>query len=209
MPFGSDRTVAVNLRMNVTDFVGKAAVAQRKMADLGKAGLDSATKSKAAWEHVGTGALVAGAAVAAGAGLAVKAYADFDRELSNVRAVSGATAGEMDRLREAALQAGADTKFSASQAAQAQAELAKVGISTADILGGALRGSLDLAAAGNLDLARAATIAGQAMKIFDLAGRDVGRIADVLAAGRTSLPPTWTPSRRRCSRVAWSLSRPG
>ena len=126
---------------------------------------------------------VAGAAIAAGVGLAVKAFADFDKEMSNVRAVSGATAGEMLQLRDAALQAGAATKFSASQAAEAEAELVKAGISVQDVLGGGLDGALSLAAAGNLDLAKAATISANAMNIFSLKGADVSHIADVLAAG--------------------------
>ncbi|MBM6547253.1 phage tail tape measure protein [Janibacter sp. YIM B02568] len=55
-------------------------------------------------------------------------------------------------------------------------------MSTADILGGALRGSLDLAAAGGLDLAKSAEIAAQAMNLFNLEGSDVSHIADVLTA---------------------------
>lgn len=133
--------------------------------------------------NMGKGFLVAGAAIGVGLLAATKANMGFEKSMSGVKAVSNATAGEMDRLRQAALKAGADTSFSASEAANAEAELAKVGISTADILGGALRGSLDLAAAGQLDLAEAATISGQAMKIFNLEGKDVGHIADLLAAG--------------------------
>jgi TP901 family phage tail tape measure protein len=147
-------------------------------------GLGSGLKEGArGLEEVKTEATIAGAALI-GIGVAsVAAAANFDKSMSNVEAVSGATADEMDRLRQAALDAGAATVFSASEAADAQAELAKAGISTADILSGALTGSLDLAAAGGLDLAEAATVAAQAMNTFGLRGRDVGRIADTLAAG--------------------------
>lgn len=132
---------------------------------------------------IGTGMVVAGAALAAGIGLAVKAFADFDQQMSNVAAVSEATATEMTQLTDAALAAGAATKFSASQAAEAEAELTKAGVSVQDVLGGALTGALSLAAAGNLDLAKAAEISANAMNIFSLSGKDVGHIADVLAAG--------------------------
>jgi len=81
------------------------------------------------------------------------------------------------------LKAGKDTVFSATEAATAEEELAKAGISTSNILGGALTGALSLASAGSLNLADAATIASQAMNIFHLKGQDVGHIADVLAAG--------------------------
>jgi TP901 family phage tail tape measure protein len=107
----------------------------------------------------------------------------FDKSMSAVRAVSGATATDMGKLRQAALDAGEATVFSATESAQAEAELARAGISTADILGGAPRGSLDLAAAGQLGLADAATISAQAMNVFKLRGGDVSHIADVLAAG--------------------------
>lgn len=127
--------------------------------------------------------LIVGGAVAAGFGLAVKSAMDFDAEMSNVQAVSGATGDEMDLLRQAAIDAGAATVFSASQAAQAQSELAKAGVSTADILGGGLTGALDLASAGGLSLGDAAMYAANAMNTFGLSGSDVPRIADTLAAG--------------------------
>jgi len=109
--------------------------------------------------------------------------AKFEKSMSNVAAVSDATAEQMKSLRQAALEAGRDTSFSASQAADAEAELARAGVSVADILGGALRGALSLAAAGQLSLGEAATISAQAMNTFGLKGRDVAHIADVLAAG--------------------------
>lgn len=126
---------------------------------------------------------VAGAALIGTFALSVTAAAGFEKQLSSLRAVSGATADEMEALSAAALKAGADTAFSASDAARAQTELAKAGVATSDILGGALAGSLDLAAAGGLDLGRAAEIAASSMNMFNLAGRDVAMIADTLASG--------------------------
>jgi TP901 family phage tail tape measure protein len=126
---------------------------------------------------------------AVGAGLigiaayAAKTAADFDRQMSHVGAVADATAGQLGQLRAAAMAAGQATQFSATDAARAEEELAKAGISTANILGGALNGSLALAAAGSLDLAEAADVAAKAMNIFHLQGKDVGHIADVLASG--------------------------
>lgn len=107
----------------------------------------------------------------------------FEQAMSNVKAVTNATAGEQDKLKQAALDAGQATVFTAREAATATAELARAGLNTSDILGGALRGSLDLAAAGQMDLADAAIISAQAMNAFGLEGSDVGHIADVLAAG--------------------------
>lgn len=107
----------------------------------------------------------------------------FEKQMSQTQAVTGASAQEMDALRTSALDAGQATMFSATEAAQAQSELAKAGISVADITGGALRGSLDLAAAGGLDLARAAEIAATSMNMFGLGASDVTMVADTLASG--------------------------
>ena len=139
--------------------------------------------AKTVVSDIGTAAGVAAIGIGAIGGAAIKASTDFNKSMSGVSAVAGATAGEMAQLREAALKAGADTVFSASEAATAQGELAKAGVSVADILGGALAGSLGLAAAGQLDLGAAAEISAQALNIFGLSGDQTTRVADVLAAG--------------------------
>lgn len=158
---------------------GLGATTEQTETALGKFGLTGVQTGR----MVRVGATMAGGAMLAGLGLAVHASMGFEKSLSGVKAVSGATSEEMGKLRSAALEAGAATTFSASQAADAEGELAKAGVSTSDILGGALRGSMNLAAAGGLDLAQSATIAAQAMNVFGLHGKDVGHIADVLAAG--------------------------
>lgn len=115
--------------------------------------------------------------------LAAAAAARFDKAMSEVRAVTSGSADEMKKLSDAALAASRSTIYSASQAANAEAELARAGISTADIIGGALKGSLDLAASGQLELGESAIISAQAMNAFRLSGQDVGHIADVISAG--------------------------
>ncbi|MFJ2174325.1 phage tail tape measure protein [Streptomyces sp. NPDC087851] len=115
--------------------------------------------------------------------LAAVAAAKFEKAMSEVRAVTNGSAGDMKALSQAALDAGQATKYSASQAANAEAELARAGVSTADIIGGALKGSLDLAASGQLELGESAIISAQAMNAFKLEGKDVGHIADVISAG--------------------------
>lgn len=114
---------------------------------------------------------------------AALAAASFEKGMSEVRAVTDGSAAEMRQLSQAALDAGNDTKYSASQAANAEAELARAGVSTADIIGGALKGSLDLAASGQLELGESAIISAQAMNAFKLEGKDVAHIADVISAG--------------------------
>lgn len=163
--------------------------AKKATEDAGKAAdthlgrmVQSATKNRDAWEQTGAVIAGAGAATVAGVGLAVKSYADFDKAMSSVQAATHETSGNMDLLREAAINAGADTAFSAQEAAQGIEELAKAGVSTKDILGGGLKGALDLAAAGALSVGEAAEISASALTQFGLSGDKVPHIADLLAA---------------------------
>lgn len=188
------KVIETALKLNISGFTAPlgVATAQAKQfgtqasagvkqfgTDLGKA----ATDGSGNLEKVGKASAVMGGALLLGFGLAAKSSMGFEQELSNLSAATGATSDEMALLRQQALDAGAATSFSASEAAQAQSELAKAGVSTADILGGALEGSLALAAAGSIDLAQAATLSANAMTTFGLKGADVGRIADTIAAG--------------------------
>jgi TP901 family phage tail tape measure protein len=143
----------------------------------------SAARQAQAMQGVGLAASVAGAAIAVGLGKAVSASMDFEKGLSGLRAATGAGADAMEALRTSALKVGEDTSFSAKQAVEAQTALAKAGVSTADILGGALAGAASLAAAGELEMGAAAEVAATAMTQFKLAGQDVPHIADLLAAG--------------------------
>jgi TP901 family phage tail tape measure protein len=177
------RTVSVKL-IAVNDAFDRAYKASgRNARELQQEVAKGAKNNKADFDKVGRGAIGMGVALLGGFTMAASANMKFEKSLSGVKAVSQSTAGEMDKLRAAALKAGADTVFSASQAADAEAELVKAGVSVSDVLGGALLGSMNLAAAGQLELADAATISAQAMNIFKLRGSDVSHVADVLASG--------------------------
>lgn len=155
---------------------------KRASTALGRLSQD-AQKNRDAWDTAGTAATGFGLVAVAAVGLAVSKYAQFEKAMSRVQAATHESSSNMDLLREAALQAGADTAFSAEEAAGAIEELAKAGVSTADILGGGLDGALALAAAGELEVAAAAEIAASAMTQFKLSGEDIPHIADLLAAG--------------------------
>ena len=178
-----DRSLSVKLRADVSNYlagVKQAGNATREFA--GKAG-EGVAQHKADWATVGQSVTVAGLAIAAGVGFAVSRFADFDAAMSAAAAATRASARDLGLLRDAAMQAGADTQYSASEAAQAITELGKAGVSTADILGGGLTGALSLAAAGQMDVARAAELSAIAMKQFGLGGDQVSHVADLLAAG--------------------------
>ena len=131
-----------------------------------------------------------GAAIAAPFALGVKVAADFEQQLSGIAAVGGADAvASMDQIRAAALQMGADTSFSAAEAASGMEELVKAGIPVQDVLDGAAQGALDLAAATGSSVPQAAEIMGVALNVFgdsmegfNTAGEQAVHVADLFAA---------------------------
>jgi TP901 family phage tail tape measure protein len=175
------RTVGVKLTADVSQYmsaIGRAGAATKDFAT----GIDKASKA-GHLDKVADRAGVVGLSLAGMAGYAIKAAADFDKAMSGVQAATHAGAKDISMLREAALQAGKDTQYSATQAADAITELSKAGVSTADVLNGGLKGALSLAAAGQLSVGEAAETAASAMTQFKLSGKDIPHIADLLAAG--------------------------
>ncbi|WEG10654.1 phage tail tape measure protein [Microbacterium horticulturae] len=103
--------------------------------------------------------------------------------MSGVAATGDDARKNIDALTQASIEAGARTVFSAKESANAVEELAKAGLSSADILDGGLNGALDLAAAGGMGVADAAAAAATTLGQFQLKGKDASHVADLLAAG--------------------------
>lgn len=163
--------------------VGTAATTAAKGHDQHAKSLDGVAKSsKTSLAGLSSMIPVLGSLGAAGVlGLAVKTAMDFEKQMSQVGAVSGATAGEMAGLSEAAKRIGKDTSFSASQAATAMGKLAEQGISAKDIMNGAADATVNLAAAGGTDLTTAATAAASAMNIWHMSVKDMPDVVNRLA----------------------------
>lgn len=142
---------------------------------------DRISKSHEKLKTTGTVITTAGVAVTAGLGGAVKVAADFEQELSNAKAVSGATADDMAKLKAAALDMGASTSFSASEVAKGMTELLKGGMTVDQVLSGGLKSALDLAAAGELEMGQAAEYVVKTMGPFNIQAEDAGRVANTLA----------------------------
>jgi TP901 family phage tail tape measure protein len=140
------------------------------------------TDSMAAMTDVGQVGVAVGVAAAAGVGLAVSKFVEFDKAMSQAQAGTMATGAALDSLRAAAIAQGAATQYSASEAANAITEMGKAGVSTADILGGGLAGALALAASGQIAVGRAGEIAATAMNQFGLTGKELPHVADLMAA---------------------------
>lgn len=144
---------------------------------LSKLGSITAKGMKAATVAItGTAAALGGVAAAA-----IKVGSDFESQMSRVKAISGATGEEFEQLKEQAMQLGADTSFSASQAAEGMENLAAAGFTTSEIMN-AMPGLLNLAAASGEDLASSSDIAASTLRGFGLAASDAAHVADVLAA---------------------------
>lgn len=179
----ADRSITVRIGANVTGLVAGLKTATQASKDFGSKTSGFITRNEQHINTLSNSLGVLGLAATAAAGVAVSRFSDFDSAMSGVRAATLESADNMELLRRAAIEAGADTEFSATEAADAVTALAKAGVSTADVLGGALDGALDLAAAGQMDVAQAAEIAATTMTQFGKSGRDVSHIADLLAAG--------------------------
>ena len=159
---GKAYTVAINVKQN---------------GDIG--GMKDKLSGMAAGAMAGLPVQAAGfAGIGYGIFDAVKNYSDFTAQLSQIKAVTGLDAEAMDAVKEKALELGADTQFSSTEAAQGMTELLKAGVSVKDVLGDASQAALDLAAAGQLSLPEAAEIMSTAMNAFHM--DDATHAADVL-----------------------------
>jgi TP901 family phage tail tape measure protein len=126
-------------------------------------------------------ALALGGAMAVGIGAAVVTAANFEQKMADVQAVSGATGDEMTKLGDLAKEMGMKTAFSATEAAGGIEELIKAGLTVEQIINGGLEASLNLAVAGNLQLAEAAEIASTALNSFKDDGLSAADAANILA----------------------------
>lgn len=155
--------------------------------------LTAAERARSAGSRLATGAQTGGAGLtrgtqaaigaAAGGGIVAKAvsiFAGFEQQMDRVAAVTGATAGQMRSLNEQAKQLGAETAFSAREAADGMYQLATAGFKTSEVMR-ILPGTLDLASASGVDLAAAAELQAAAIRGFGLRASDAGHVADVLA----------------------------
>lgn len=175
----ADRTVSVRLNAQVAGYIAQMQAAGRATAQVGTQGAGVAKDLGL----ISPKLMGIGAAAGLMAVTAVKKFADFDAAMSGVQAATKESAEGMAQLRDAAEEAGASTVYNAKESADAITNLAKAGVSTADILSGGLDGALALAAAGSMEVADAAEIASAALVTFGLGGEDMMHVADLLAAG--------------------------
>lgn len=134
------------------------------------------------------GRLLASPLAAAGIGLSagalvggsVSTFAGFEAQMSQVKAISGATQGELAQLTEKAMEMGASTKFTAQESGEAFNYMAMAGWKTKEMLSG-IGGVLDLASASGEDLGTTSDIVTDALTAFGMKASDASHFSDVLA----------------------------
>lgn len=105
----------------------------------------------------------------------------FDSSMSNVKAISGATAEQVQQLSDTAQELGKTTKFTSTEVADGFGYMAMAGWKTEDMLGG-ISGVLNLAAASGADLATTSDIVTDSLTAFGQTAEEAGRLADIMAA---------------------------
>lgn len=135
--------------------------------------------------RAGRGALAAGAVLGAPLAAAVPLFAGFEQGMARVRALTGATGTDFAALTDRARALGASTVYTATQAAQAMSVFALAGRSVNEILT-ATGPTLDLAAAGQLDIAQAADIGVKIMAGMGIEAGKLGAAFDVLTKAMTT-----------------------
>lgn len=174
-----NKNITVRLRADASNFNASIKAAGANAQQLAEGMEQSGRKTSL----LTTGLAAAGMAAGALGVAAIKTASDFDASMSGVQSATRASAAEMDLLRQAAIDAGADTIYSASEAAAGITELGKAGLSTTDILSGGLNGALDLAATEGMDVGEAAELMASTLSQFNLSGQRATDVADALAAG--------------------------
>lgn len=111
---------------------------------------------------------------------AMTTFGNFEQQMNRVKAISGATGGQFDQLKQRAVELGASSVFSASEVAQAMENMASAGMNVNDIYS-ASAGVMDLAAVSGRDMGLAAEAVASAMNQFGIAGENATHVADVYA----------------------------
>lgn len=164
---GKVYTATVNVRQNV-------------------AGMAGAAGNRLSGAMFGATMQMAGiAGISFGIANGIKKYADFEKEMSNVQAISGATTEEFLQLKQKAIDMGAATKYTATESAEAFRYMGMAGWKTSEMISG-IEGIMNLASASGEDLATTSDIVTDSLSAFGLQAKDSAMFADVLAAAATN-----------------------
>lgn len=178
-------TIMAYMDLDMSSFNSAIDMAGEQLSGFASGGVAGTLGSIGAAAETAGRALTLGitAPLMAAAGAAIRTGMEFDSSMSNVYSLMTSlnlTQADMDELRQTAIRMGATTKFSASEAADAMGYMALAGWNNKQTIE-ALPGVLNLAAAANMDLAKASDIVTDTMTPFGMAASRAGEAADVFA----------------------------
>ena len=170
-------------RQIVVEFLGK----DKSLSSTARKVEGSTSSISGKLSKFGKAAAIGLGGVATGFGLIAKKSigleAEFGKTMNVLQSTLKVPQSQMKSLTDLAIKMGNETTFSANDASKAMLELARGGMTAASIQGGALKGTLTLAAAGEMDMATAANTAVKAIGAFNLKGKDMASVAAALAGG--------------------------
>lgn len=178
-------TIMAYMDLDMSSFNSAIDMAGEQLSGFASGGVAGALGSIGAAAETAGRALTLGvtAPLMTAAGAAIQTGMQFDASMSNVYGLMASlnlSQAQMDALRDTAREMGATTKFSASEAADAMGYMALAGWDDAQVIAG-IPGVLNLAAAANMDLAKASDIVTDTMTPFGMAAERAGEAADVFA----------------------------
>ena len=178
-------TIMAYMDLDMSSFNSAIDMAGEQLSGFASGGVAGALGSIGAAAETAGRALTLGvtAPLMTAAGAAIQTGMQFDASMSNVYGLMSSlnlSLAQMDALRDTAREMGATTKFSASEAADAMGYMALAGWDDAQVIAG-IPGVLNLAAAANMDLAKASDIVTDTMTPFGMAAERAGEAADVFA----------------------------
>lgn len=199
--------IVARLRVDAGQWAAGMATAQGSLTSLQA----SARKTGASMQASGKSMMTGLTLPLVGIGIAgLKTAADFERSMNTFQVAAGDLPdSEMKAFSDLAMKMGAETEFSAKDAADAMLELAKGGMDPAIISGGALQATMALASAGGLDLATAATTTSNAMNMFGLKGDQASAVADSLAGAANASSANVSDLTMALSQVGTSAAASG
>lgn len=153
-------------------------------------------------KSAGQAIMPASAAMAGLGAVSVNTANEFESAMSQAAGALNKPMAQMGELRELAIQTGQETIFSAKEAGQAITELAKGGLTEADIKTGALKATMDLAASSGIELGNAANVVVQAMGAFGLSAEESAVAANALAGAAAASSTDVEPLTQGLSQAA-------
>ncbi|WP_429098635.1 phage tail tape measure protein [Aeromonas veronii] len=160
--------------------LGQLADQQKRLNQI-KANYDKTMSMRGTLAGYGAAGMATGAAaIYKGTNIAGKAMG-FDVDMSKVQAITRLSkeSSELAALRAQARELGANTAFTAGEAAQGQGFLAMAGF-TPKAIRDAMPGVLDIAKAGGVEIAAAADIGSNILTGFKLPANQMNRLGDVM-----------------------------